>query len=57
MPTATSTPTATVTPVDTWFIYLPCVMRSGAQARAVAAAGGLPLYLPAVLRPSEIPLS
>jgi len=59
-PTATATPTHTPTatstqdPKDEWFVYLPCVLRSGTQACATTDAGGLPLYLPALLRPLEM---
>jgi hypothetical protein len=52
-PTVSSTPTATATPVDRSFIYLPCVMRSGAQTYIVTAADELPLHLPVLLQPLD----
>jgi hypothetical protein len=54
-PTATGTPTRTPNPGKDIVMYVPYVLRwwssGGMQGSPIPAEGGLPLYLPALLRP------
>ena len=54
-PTSTSTPTLTPTAVKDTLFYLPCVLQSwspaGVQGSFATVTEGLPVYLPALLRP------